>query len=290
MQKWEKLKTKFRVSKNSIMKSIKIILIVLLFGNKIDVSAQDTIRLKPYIENMKTIDVFIKGKKYNFLFDTGGAQTIISPEIAQITNKKIYGSVTGFRMDGEIIKAQKCDSISLKIGSATLFHSTVSVWDIMSILPKDWPKIDGVISLKSFENKILTLDLSKNIFIIENTISAKKQMKGKHLIKSRFANGLDGSELNIFIGIPKNNSIYWFLFDSGNSGPFLLSNESSITWGLQTDINEANTIETEFNIGKNKLKIKPFSRKIIYDGVLNVESISEYTFTIDLINKEVWIN
>lgn len=262
----------------------------MLLSSKTVVSAQDTIRLKPYIENMKTIDVFIKGKKYNFLFDTGGAQTIISPEIAQLATKKIYGSVSGFRMDGEIIKAQKCDSLSLKIGSIDLFHLTVSVWDIMSILPKEWPKIDGVISLKSFENKILTLDLSKNIFIIENSVSAKKQIKGKHLIKSHFANGLDGSELNIFIGIPKNNSIYWFLFDSGNSGPFLLSNESSVIWGLQPEINEANTIETEFNIGKNKLKVKPFSRKIIYDGVLNFESISKYVFTIDLIKKEVWIN
>lgn len=272
------------------MKSIQFILFALFFNAAVAVSAQEIIPLKPYIENMKTIDVYINGKKYNFLFDTGGAQTIISPEIAQLLNKKIYGSSSGFRMDGEIIKAKKCDSISLKIGSTTLFHTTVSVWDIMSILPKDWPKIDGVIALKSFENKILTLELYKNIFTIENSISAKKEIKKKHLLKSRFANGLDGSELNVFIGIPKNNSVYWFLFDSGNGGPLLLSNESILAWGQKPDTKEEDFIESDFIIGKSKLRIKPFARKIIYDGVLNYEAISKYVFTIDLIKKEVWIN
>ncbi|KIA99274.1 hypothetical protein OA93_06500 [Flavobacterium sp. KMS] len=292
MPKWDMLKTKFRVSKNQIMKTTKIVFSLLFLGNAIVSLAQDTIPLKTYIENMKTVDVFIKGKKYNFLFDTGGAETLISPEIANMLNKKIYGSSTGFRMDGEIIKAQKSDSISLIIGTTTLFHPTVGVWDIMSILPKEFPKIDGIISLKSFSNTILTIDLSKNILIIENDVSAKKRIKGKSLLPTRFANGLEGSELNIFVRIPKNNFYYWFLFDSGNSGPLLLSNESAVVWGLKPENNaiEITTPKSEFLIGKNKLIVKPFTRNIIYDGVLNFESLSKYIFTIDFKKKEVWIN
>ncbi|MET3018580.1 pepsin/retropepsin-like aspartic protease family protein [Flavobacterium hydatis] len=274
------------------MKITKIVFSLLFLSNAIVSLAQDTIPLKTYIENMKTVDVFIKGKKYNFLFDTGGAETLISPEIANMLNKSIYGSLTGFRMDGEIIKAQKSDSISLIIGTTTLFHPTVGVWDIMSILPKEFPKIDGIISLKSFNNTILTIELSKNILIIENSVSAKKRIKGKSLLPTQFANGLEGSELNIFVRIPKNNFYYWFLFDSGNSGPLLLSNESAIVWGLKPENNaiEITNPKSEFLIGKNKLMVKPFTRNIIYDGVLNFESLSKYIFTIDFKKKEVWID
>ena len=254
--------------------------------------AQDTIKLKPYIENMKTVDVFIEGKKYNFLFDTGGAETIISPEIANTIKKKIYGSTTGFRMSGEMIKAQKSDSISLLIGNTKIFHPTVGVWDLMSILPKEFPKIDGVISLKSFAETILTVELSKNILIVENKTSAKKAIKEKSLLTTRFANGLEGAELNIFIGIPKQNNLYWFLFDSGNSGPLLLSNESAKIWKIEKESqndNPENNPESDFIIGYKNLKIKPFIRDIIYDGVLNFDAISKYVFTIDFKNKEVWI-
>ena len=271
------------------MKVKKMLFGLLLLCSFIEVFAQDTIPLKPSIENLKTVDVFIKGKKYNFLFDTGGAQTLISPEIATVINKRIYGSITGFRMSGETIKAQKSDSILLTIGSTEIFHQTVGVWDVMNILPKGFTKIDGVISLKSFANTVLTVELSKNRIIIENKASAKKKTKGKSLLTTRFANGLEGSELNIFVGIPKAGNLYWFLFDSGNSGPLLLSNESAEIWKVQKDNNENNP-ESEFVIGKNKLKIKPFIRDIIYDGVLNFETISQYVFIIDFRNKEVWIN
>lgn len=254
--------------------------------------AQDTIQLKTYFRELKTVDVFIKGIKYSFLFDAGGGETFISPEIAKKLNKRIYGSSTGIRMDGEMIKYQKSDSISFTIGSTALFHQTIGVWDIMSILPKELPKLDGVLSLKSFSNNILTIDLSKNILIIENISSLGKQIKTKSLLPSRFANGSDGAELTVFIGVPKNNAFYWFLFDTGNIGRMILSPENAMLWGLQPDTKDSTIAGTqlEFMIGKNKLKANPYSKKIIYDGVLNFESIGQYIFTIDFKKEEVWIN
>jgi len=254
--------------------------------------AQDTIHLRTYFRDLKTVDVFIKGKKYDFLFDAGGGETYISPDIAKLMNKKIYGSSTGFRMDGEMIKYQKSDSISFRISSTEVFHKTAGVWDIMSILPKELPKLDGVISLKSFSNSILTIDLSKNILIIENKASSKEQFKTKSLLPSRFTNGLHGDELTILIGVPKYRSSYWFLFDTGNIGPVILSTESAVLWGLQSETSDSAIVETnaEFVIGKNILKENSYSKKIIYDGVLNFEAISKYIFTIDFKKKEVWIN
>ena len=130
------------------MKTKKTVFSLLFACIAISSFAQDTIQLKAYVENMKTIDVFIEGKKYNFLFDTGGADTFISPEIAKSLNKEIYGCITGFRMSGEIIKAKKANDIALIIGKTNLFHKTVSVWDLMSILPKDFKGGTGAAAIK----------------------------------------------------------------------------------------------------------------------------------------------
>lgn len=267
---------------------MKTVLFSLLFlSSIIKVSAQDTIQLKTYVENIKTVTVFIGGEKYNFLFDTGGGETIISPEVAKAIHKKVYGSMTGFRMTGEKIKVQKSDSIDLTIGKTKIFHQTVAVWDLMSILPKDLPKVDGLISLKSFEENILTIELAKNIIMIENKISAKKAIKGKSILTTRFANGLEGSDLNLFIGIPKANNLYWFLFDSGNNGPFILSNESAAVWNVQNENYDKNPA-SEFELGNKTLKIKPVAKDIIHDGVFNFDAINRYVFTIDFKNKKVW--
>ncbi len=253
--------------------------------------AQDTIHLKPYVSELKSVEVFINNKKYNFLFDAGGGETIISPSIAKLLNKEIYGCSTGIRMDGEMIKYQKADSVSIKIGITEIFHQTIGVWDVMSILPKEFPKIDGVISLKSFGNTILTIDLSNNILIVENKASAKKQIETKTILPSRFANGTDGAELTVFIGLPKYDNMYWFLFDTGNIGPVILSPECATLWKLQSNNKESKPLtKLKFIIGKNNIEMNSYSKKIIYDGVLNFESISKYIFTIDFRKKEVWVN
>ncbi len=253
--------------------------------------AQDTIHLKPYVSELKSVEVFINNKKYNFLFDAGGGETIISPSIAKLLNKEVYGCSTGIRMNGEMIRYQNVDSVSIKMGNIKIFHKTIGVWDIMSILPKEFPKIDGVLSLKSFGNNILTIDLSNNILIVENKASAKKQIETKTILPSRFANGTDGTELTLFIGLPKYDNMYWFLFDTGNIGPVILSPECAALWGLQSKTKDSKSLaKLEFIIGKNKIETNTYSEKIIYNGVLNFETISKYIFTIDFRKKEVWVN
>ena len=274
------------------MKLNRLLLLIFFLSNTIFSLAQDTIYLKPYFRDLKTVDIIINGEKYNFLFDTGGGETFISPDIANLLNKEIYGCPTGIRMDGEMFKYQKADSVTLKISHTEIFHNTVGVWNIMDILPKELPKIDGILSLKSFVNKVLTIDLSDNILIIEDIISAKKQISTKELLPSRFASGPDGSELSVLIGLDKNNKTYWFLFDTGNIGPVIISSECKVPWKLQsTPADSANVSSgVELVMGKNKIEADAYSKNILYEGVLNFKSLSKYIFTIDLQKKEVWMN
>ena len=153
---------------------------------------QDTIQLKNYFGDLKKIDVVISGISYSFLFDTGGGETMISPSLANSLKKNIHGRVTGFRMSGEIIVYPVCDSITLTIGHTKIFHSITGVWDLMSILPKDFPNLDGVISLKSFEDMIITLDLAKSRIIIHNPGLLTKKLPKKHFFKAGLRMDLPG--------------------------------------------------------------------------------------------------
>jgi len=253
--------------------------------------SQDTIFLEKYVYNLKKVTVTIGSSSYSFLFDRGGGETFISPEIARRLGKTCYGNSTGFRMSGEMIRYGKTDSVSLNIGSTPINHSTIGVWDVMSILPKDLPKLDGVISLKSFHDKIVTLDLANNRIILETPPSYKKLIKNKTILQSRFANGPDGNELTIFLGIPNKNRLYWFLFDSGNLDNLFLSHNTAYEWGLQKDTlalqKELGSLSIQ--IGNKQIKSEASSEAIIYDGSLNFSIISSSTFIINFHTKQVWM-
>ena len=56
-----------------IPNNIRLCTILTIFYST--VFGQDTIQLKNYFRELKTVNVTIAGKKYNFLFDTGGGET-----------------------------------------------------------------------------------------------------------------------------------------------------------------------------------------------------------------------
>jgi len=267
--------------------AIVLLLTTTLFSKSI---SQDTLGLKTYVGNLKQITISIEGKKYQFLFDTGGAETFISPAICNILKKTPHGKEFGYRMNGERIHYQICDSVTFDAGTAKIFHSTVGVWDVMSILPKELPKIDGIISLKSFDNKIICLDLTNNMIIVETNKSAHKKTKEMTLLSSRFASGLTGNELNVFVGSRHNNVLYWFLFDSGNLDSFIFSPLTAYEWGIQSDSVSGKTYKTDIVLGVETNNTEVVTKGIIYDGALNYDIISKKVYLIDLIKNQVWMN
>lgn len=271
---------------------VRCLLIIIFITISYQCISQDTVLLKCYAGNLKQIEITIGGRIFHFLFDTGGGETLISTEVAGFIGKHIYGNETGFRMSGEPINYRKCDSVDLIIGSTTIFHETVGVWDIMKVLPKDLPKLDGVLSLKSFRDKIIKLDIGKNKLIFETRASCKKALAHMTLLKSRFANGQNGNELTLFLGIPKVNHTYWFLFDSGNLDNVLLSHTTANEWGIERDTITQRTQPGELiiPIGNKQVRAEASSTNMIYDGSLNYHIISTSVFIIHFAAKQVWVN
>jgi hypothetical protein len=270
------------------MKTVFTGLLALLLCNGY---AQDTIRLKKYVSNLKQVEVRIGGETFNLLFDSGGGETFISPAVAKRLGKTVYGNATTFRMSGEMLHYAKADSVAIQIGGKTYYHPTVGVWDLMSILPEGLPKIDGVLSLKTFADKILSMDLAAGRLVVETEASYKRATRNMALLHSRFATGMNGAELTLFIGTRHKSRPYWFLFDSGNLDDIILSHRTAAEWGLQDD---TVTVRRDLGtlplpLGKKKWEGKAASKKIIYDGALNYDLLSRSRFVIHFWRKEVWM-
>lgn len=253
--------------------------------------AQTDILLEDYFRTLKSVKVEIEGNKYNFLFDTGGGITMISPEIAKRINKTVYGNSVGFRMSGEKIESKLCDSLDIKIGGVNFFHSYVGVFDLMSLLPKEFERIDGLISLKTFEKERVTLNLSENRLVIETEESYKEKIKNMNFVQSRFANGLSGSELNIFIRIKVNNRLWWFLFDSGNIAQTKISEIVAQDLAIAYKENEITEIgKQKFEIAGDSIITPTIVDNIIYDGALSYDFIQQFEFIISFEDHKIWKN
>lgn len=253
--------------------------------------AQDTIYLKKYVSNLKQVEVVAGSDTLHLLFDTGGGETFISPEAARRLGKTVYGSAASFRMSGEVVRYQKADSVTFTIGGKRYYHPTLGVWDLMSILPAGLPKVDGVLSLKTFAGRVLSIDLAANRLVVETEASYKARTKKMTLLPSRFATGMNGGELTIFLALAHKSRPYWFLFDSGNLNDLLMAHRTAAEWGLQSD---TVTVRRELGVvpvllGKKKGEGKAASENIIYDGALNYALLSRSRFLVHFGRKEVWM-
>ena len=199
-------------------------------------------------------------------------------------------------MSGDRIDMKLCDSIDLVIGRIKFHHSCVGVFDIMDLLPEGFKRIDGIISLKTFENHQITLNLDENKIIVETEVSYRKKTKNMNELQSRFANGPDGSELNILVGVKAQDRLWWFLFDSGNIAQTIISRNVSSEWRLSSErdlIDEENEIT---DIGNYSIYLAGDSiisptviDDIIYDGALSYDFIRQSEYTISFPEEKIYM-
>ncbi len=271
----------------------KKIFFYLLIFPFLNVNSQTIISLTDYDGHpkLKIIGVKIDNNQYNFLFDTGAGVTLISPEIVKKINRKEYGRGVGYRMLGEQIEYKKCDSVEIQIGGYKFFHSTVGVWDVNQVLPKDWPRIDGIISLGSFQDHCIMIDLSKNTIIVESDSTCEAKTKLMQIVESRFINGLDGSENGIFLNLDKVGRKWWFLMDSGNLDKNIISYATAKEWNVEYVIDSGRVVIDDLRYefaGISRISPSVID-EIIYDGVLNFDFLSQFIIIISYKEEKVWI-
>ena len=132
------------------MTSILVVLVALATAWRAAVPA--VVPLSPWAGLLRSVTVTVDGTAHPFIFDTGGGQTVITPEVAAAVGCTPYGRAIGFRMSGERVEFEYCDNVALRLGQVALAREPVGVFDLKSILPAGLPRADGVLSLRSFRD------------------------------------------------------------------------------------------------------------------------------------------
>ena len=247
-----------------------------------------TIPLKKYQGRLRSMRVNVAGDSLDFLFDTGGGWTLVSPGVAGRTQCSPAGRSVGYRMTGERIEVSVCARpLNFRIAGWVTDVVEAGVFDLMSLLPRDWPPLHGVLSLKTFAGQAITLDLARDRMIIESPRSLAQRTSGMTPLQTRIATGDDGSALVLFVAVPAAGANLWLEFDSGNLDNVLLSPHSARALQLPAG-DEASDIRLALG-GADTVTVTARRRELIFDGALNAAFIETRVFTIDLANGRAWI-
>jgi len=238
------------------------------------------VALEPYVGRLVTVDVGIDGDTVRLIFDTGGGQTLVSPEVAGRIGCTPSGRSTSFRMTGERIDVQLCHDVTLSIGGLAFEHQELGVWDIHAVLPEGVPPVDGVLSLKTFAAQPFSLDLGAGLLTLETATSYRDRTRDMVRLESRLATGLDGDELDVLVR-GEVDAPAWFLLDSANLDVVQAAAHlggSGDVWEHVPRLDGMPPVTKSFR-----------TRDILYDGVLSEEFMREWSFTFDLASNEVWV-
>lgn len=234
---------------------------------------------------LREVSVVIGADTLNFLFDTGGGVTVISPAIAERIGCAPLGRSHGYRMTGESIETPVCADVPLQVAGVDV-RGEVSVLDMMKILGPKAPHVDGMISLRTFAGRALTLDLASNRLVLETTASLARRFAAMTEVPMRLATGLAGGELDVFVGVPAGDARLWLLWDSGNQGPTFLGANAAKLLGVEPGPGREHTIR----IGSREVLAPVLVKEIIHDGVLNARLVERAVWTLDLGTSRMWVS
>jgi hypothetical protein len=271
------------------VKSLHNIILSLLFSFAVALSGYsdsvERLPLQSYLGRLRTVTVSFKNQSYPFLFDTGAGLTVVTPEVARGIACKPYGRIVASRMDGQTIEFQNCGTTTLTLGRQS-FPVEISVLDLMSLLPKEAPPIGGIVSLHTFQNRLITLDLHQNLLIIETKQSFQQRQKHAIEVPLRIARPAAGAVLDAFVGVRGLQGPFWFEVDSANLDDVLVSSHA---WNEYSETEKEQAQISLTLIGLPPGTVAARKKNLIYDGALNAEFLEKYLFSFDLSAGRLWV-
>ncbi len=253
------------------------------------------VALADYMGVLQTVQVQVGPDTLPFIFDTGGGLTILTPEVADRLGCEPYGRVTGFRMDGERLDLERCGETTLNVAGLPLRIET-GVFDFMSLLPGGWPEVGGLVSLHTFRDKALTLSLASNSLTVETESSLKERIAGMKSLSARLNNQCGGACVDLFVEVRTQRGSIWLGLDTGNSGPVLLAPHACKQLGLDCEMNEEGSDDRGASLGEitldfvglGPIQVTAKMTDMIYDGLINADTVRKLVLTMDLRTGEVW--
>jgi len=248
----------------------------------------DTLPLHRGPGHLRTITVRVAGRDVEYLFDTGGGVTVISPEDS-VTLGCVPGSKGfGVRLTGEPLRGRNCANVNLTIGHMES-RTDAGVMDLAKLLGPGAPPVHGMISLMSFRGRLLTLDLAADRLIVETPQSFAERTRHMTPIDVRLATGPNGGELEAFVGLTaRNGAKLWFEWDSENNASTLIAPSAAALLGADTT-STALDVPVQFAEGVSATVPAHLKSDMIHDGVLSAGFLERATWSVDLEHGRMWV-
>lgn len=248
--------------------------------------AEQPMALKPLRERLRTIEVTINGHTSDFLFDTGGGVTTITPAFAAKIGCKPWGRITGHRMFGDRLDMQRCDGVTVEAQGVRFEPTTLAVFDPTPLLAPGATAPDGTLAMDVFKDHVVTLDVAGNRLTIEDEASLARRIEGATELPMRVSREVWG--VDPYVGVDTEQGWLWMLLDSGAGGVLLIARDNAAAFGLSPDAEGPQPLKFDLAPGVpvEGLAVTP---EMMLLGNLGMPFMKDYVLTMDFPNQRLWV-
>jgi len=244
------------------------------------------IKLQRFRKALWKMHVTVKGKPGDFLFDTGGGNTLLTQDYLKGIDCKFWGRTTGYNMFGKRNEGPHCDNVPIMAGDVALTPVSIGTIDFGDQFPGD-KKPDGLLSLDAFDGKAITLDQTATTLTIETPQSLLKRTRQMKELPFRVSRECSARCLSVFLGVPTSAGMTWLILDSGAGGVSLIAKDYAKVFGLDPNAKEQ---RLKFEAAPGVPIDSPvLVTDMIMDGNLGQPFMSQYVITFDLANGRMWV-
>jgi len=249
-------------------------------------AAERTLELQPLRERLRTTRVEINGQAGDFLLDTGGGVTVISPGFAERIGCRPWGRITGFRMFGDRLDMQRCDGVSVAAQGLDLGRRTVAVLDSTPFLQPGEVPPDGSLAMDMFADRVVTLDVTGNRLIVEDEASLPARIAGATELPLRVSREVWG--VDPYVGVDTPQGRLWFILDSGAGGVLLVARDNAEAFGLDPAAEGPQPLRFDLAPGV-AVEGPAVTPEMSLLGNLGMPFMRDYQLTIDFPNQRLWV-
>jgi hypothetical protein len=240
--------------------------------------ADISIQLHPYFRDLRTVQATLGRDTLTFLFDTGGGATLITPAVARRIGCRPYGRDAGYRMTGEPVEFQRCDSLALALSGWSRRFAPVAVFDVNALLPAELPRVDGVLALDAFRGQVVTIDWPGRRLTVQASHTSDSALAAFGL-PIRAATGESGRMLTLLAKVVGRRGPLWFLIDSGDLQGTLID---SLVQRDSLLVTRSDSL-VELRVGSRPpIQLSVRRGKFIVDGVLGTDYLQRGPVALDL--------
>lgn len=256
--------------------------------------AQDAARTLPLGDylGLRTVRATVGGQTGDFILDTGGGISVISPALAEKAGCKPWAQITGHRLSGERLTMPRCDNLTIQTESGALTAPSAGVFDLSSLLPPDAPRIDGLIALDSLQAQPFTLELGAGRLTFETPESLAARIDGAVEVPIRFHRQAGGISLTTMVRAQTAQGDLWLQLDSGSMAPMLAATTSAEPLGLVAGGPPRQPFQlvlTGVDGQRLEADTQAIVREMIIDGNVGLAVMKGWVLTFDLANERLWI-